>query len=154
MHQQVTAFLAYADRERNFSGHTVVAYKNDLEHFDSFVKRMTGVEAWDPAAVDRGTIRAFLASLLEQGYSRRSIARSLACLRSFFKYLRRSHRIRISPTTSVASPRLERRLPRFLDESTMHRLMDQPDRGTPEGARDAAVLEFLYSTGIRLSELI
>ncbi|HEX9007043.1 MAG TPA: tyrosine-type recombinase/integrase, partial [Bacteroidota bacterium] len=154
MHHHVEAFLGYALRERNFSQHTVAAYGRDLRLFDAFVTALSGDPSWDPAAVDRDTIRSFLSVLLGRGYARRSIARSLACLRSFYKYLRRIHVVTVAPTASVVSPRLERRLPRFLDEPTMTRLMRLPDRTTPEGCRDAALLEVLYSTGMRLSELL
>lgn len=154
MHHHVEAFLAYVERERNYSGHTVAAYGRDLRMFDEFVSELSGGPGWDPAAVDRGTIRLYLGALLDRGYARRTVARRLACLRSFFKYLRRQHIVTVVPLSGMPSPRLERRLPRFLDERTMERLMERPDAATSEGCRDAAILEVLYSTGIRLGELL
>ena len=154
MHPRVDAFLSYAERERNFSSHTIAAYRSDLQLFQEFVAALSGEPCWEPAAVDRETVRLFLGSLLERGYARRSVARALACLRSFFKYLRRVGAVTVAPTTGVATPRLDRRLPRFLDEETMERLVAVPDASTPEGCRDAALLELLYSTGIRLGELL
>jgi integrase/recombinase XerC len=154
MHQHVEAFLSYVQQERNYSEHTVTAYGRDLRMFDEFVATLSGAPEWDPAAVDRGAIRLFLGALLDRGYARRSIARKLACLRSFFKYLRRTHVIAVVPLLGIPSPRLERRLPRFLDEHVMRAVLERPDRSTPEGRRDAAMLEILYSTGIRLAELL
>jgi integrase/recombinase XerC len=102
----------------------------------------------------RADIRNFLASLIESGSAPRTVARKLACLKSFFRYLRAHEIIRTNPALAIATPRLDKRLPRVIDEEAMTRLMEQPDRTTPLGARDAAILELLYSTGIRLSELI
>jgi integrase/recombinase XerC len=151
-HQQ--SFLATLRDERNFSPHTVAAYEDDLRQFGEFLQRLSEQEAPDLAAVDRGTIRLFLGDLLDRGFSRRSVARKLACLKSFFTHLRRTGVLATNPTSLVATPKLEKRIPRFLDEETVARLMDQPDRARPDGIRDRAILELLYSTGIRLGELL
>jgi integrase/recombinase XerC len=96
----------------------------------------------------------FLGDLLERRFSRRSVARKLACVKSFFRYLHKKHVVESNPAAFLSSPRLDKRLPQFLDEDVVARLMDQPDRESVEGLRDAAILETFYSTGIRLSELI
>jgi integrase/recombinase XerC len=146
-HQQ--QFLAYLRDERNYSPNTVAAYEDDLRDFRAFLG-----EEGDLREVDHARIRAYLGALLERGFSRTSVARKLACLKSFFKYLHRTGTLPSNPAHWVATPKLPRRIPHFLDEETVTRLMEQPDRTDPEGIRDAAILELLYSSGIRLSELL
>jgi tyrosine recombinase XerC len=136
--------------ERNASTHTLAAYEDDLRQYREFLT-VRGREVQD---VDHTHIRQFLGSLMEQGLAKRSAGRKLACLRSFYKFLRRKGVTAANPTAIVASPRLERRLPQFLDEDAVAQVLAQPDCGTPEGIRDAAILELFYSTGIRLSELL
>ncbi|HET6273787.1 MAG TPA: tyrosine recombinase XerC [Bacteroidota bacterium] len=154
MEHDVRTYLHYLRKERNYSPHTIAAYEDDLRQFEEYLSRVSEKGAISLRGIDRGTIRGFLGSLLEQGFSKRSVARKLACLKSFFKYLCKVHRLDCNPAANVASPKLERRLPQFLDEDTVTRLMEQPDRCTLEGIRDAAILELFYGTGIRLSELI
>jgi len=151
-HQE--SFLTYLREERNYSAHTLAAYEDDLNSFASFLAKIVDEGKPDLRAVDRGTIRMFLGELLEQGYSRPSVARKLACLKSFFKYLLRTGTVPVNPATLVSAPRLPHRIPQYLEEDVVERLMQQPDRGTREGIRDAAILELLYSTGIRLGELL
>jgi integrase/recombinase XerC len=152
MNTHISAFLRYLAEERNYSPHTVAAYEDDLRDFSLFAgAEMPGIP-W--GEFRRTDIRNFLASLIESGSSPRTVARKLACLKSFFRYLRSRDIIRTNPALAIATPRLDKRLPRVIDEDAMARLMEQPDRTTPLGARDAAILEILYSTGIRLSELI
>jgi integrase/recombinase XerC len=151
MPDPVTAFLRFLERERNFSPHTVAAYEDDLRQFVRFLGGRTMSVL---LRADHLTIRRFLGDLLAQGFSKRSVARKLACLRSFYKYLLRIGIVAANPTVLVQTPKLDRRLPHVLDEETARQLMEQPDRATPEGSRDAAILEMFYSTGIRLSELL
>jgi integrase/recombinase XerC len=149
MQTHIDSFLRYLASDRNYSPHTVAAYANDLRQFHDFL----GAQA-DPAAVDRPAIRRFLADLHDRSFAMPSIARKLATLKSFFRYLRKTGVIQGNPVASTIAPKLGKRLPQYLDEPAVMRLMDQPDRTTAEGARDAAILEILYSTGIRLSELL
>jgi integrase/recombinase XerC len=147
-------FLVYLRSERNYSPHTIAAYEDDLNHFRAFLERIAEGAQVDLRAVDHATIRAFLGDLIDAGYSKRSAARKLACLKSFFKYLQRLGVVKANPGALVGTPKIEKRLPQYLDEDTVARLMAQPDRTTPEGIRDAAVLEIIYSTGMRLGELL
>jgi integrase/recombinase XerC len=150
--QAVEVFLAYLRSERNYSPHTVAAYGEDLRGFAEFLasrQRKTSL-----GAVRTDHLREYLGLLLEEGFARRSVARKLACLRSFFRYLVRTGVLAENPTTALATPRLDKRLPVYLEENEAEALMAQPDRTTPEGLRDAALLEVLYGTGIRLSELL
>ncbi len=154
MQTHISAFLQYLGTGRNYSAHTVAAYECDLREFLEFWESEFPGRPMTPGGVDRRAIRRFLAWLHDGEFASRSIARKLACLKSFFRYLRKMHVVESNPAATVVSPRLERRLPRTLDEGSVARLMDQPDRSRAEGARDAALLEILYSSGIRLSELI
>jgi integrase/recombinase XerC len=147
-------FLKYLRDERNYSAHTLAAYEDDLNSFAEFLAERFGGKQPDLRAVDRGTIRMYLGELLGRGYSRPTAARKLACLKSFFKFLHRSGIVRTNPATLVSAPKLARRVPDVLPLDVVGKLMRQPDRGTPEGIRDAAILELLYSTGIRLGELL
>jgi integrase/recombinase XerC len=154
MQTHISAFLGYLRTGRNYSPHTVAAYECDLGEFLAFWESEFPGRVMTPGGVDRRAIRRFLAWLHDREFASRSIARKLACLKSFFRYLRKMHVIESNPASTVLSPKLERRLPRTLDEGCVARLMEQPDRTTTGGARDAALLEILYSSGIRLSELI
>lgn len=151
-HAQI--YLRHLRQERNYSPHTVSSYEDDLRHFSEFLGRHFSDRLYSISDVDRITIRLFLGDLLEQKYSKRSIARKLACLRSFFKYMCRTQVIERNPAANVVSPKLQKRLPQYLDEEAVKKLMDQPDASTPNGLRDVAILELVYGTGIRLSELI
>ena len=152
--RKVHQFLQYIARERNYSVHTVASYEDDLRQFSEFLQRHFERTAYTLNDIDNVTIRLFLGDLLEQGFSKSSIARKLAAIKSLFRYLRKKHDVQRNPALNVSSPKLEKRLPQYLDEKTVGSLMAQPDCSTPEGVRDAAILELFYSTGIRLSELI
>jgi integrase/recombinase XerC len=150
----IREFLRYLAAERNYSGHTIASYEDDLGQFAAFVAEDLPDLDDGILSIPHQTIRLFLGSLLTQGYSRRSIARKLACLRSFYRFLVKTGIALENPTTMIASPKLEKSLPVFLDEDTVTQVMAQPDRSLPVGVRDAAILELFYATGIRLSELL
>jgi integrase/recombinase XerC len=152
MDPTVSGFLSYLRDEKNYSRATLSAYGNDLLDFVSYVTARR--RPFSPTAVDQNTLRLYLGTLLERRFSRRSIARKLACLKSFFTYLHKKRIISGNPAANISSPRLEQRVPQYLDESAMDALMRLPDQSTPIGVRDAAILELFYSTGIRLAELI
>lgn len=154
MQTHIRSFLRYLLAERNLSPNTIAAYGCDLREFLAFWESEFPGRLMTPGGVDRRAIRRFLAWLHDGGFASRSIARKLACLKSFFRYLRKTHVVESNPAATVVSPKLERRLPRTLDERSVSRLMEQPDRTCADGVRDAALLEVLYGSGIRLSELI
>ncbi len=147
----VRMFLEFLEAEKNYSGHTIESYRSDLAGFAAFAYQQRTDR---PDAMDREFLRGYIATLFDSGYSRKSIARKIACLRSFFRFLKRKHLVPFNPATNLASPKLEKKLPGFLDEAAMEKLFELPDRATKEGLRDAAILEVFYSTGMRLSELI
>jgi integrase/recombinase XerC len=152
--RQTAAFLAYLHTQRNYSPHTLAAYEDDLRQFFSFLERHFSDRPYTLNDVNHLTIRSFLGDCLEQDFARRSIARKLACLKSFFRYMLKTGVVTVNPAANVSSPKLEKRLPMYLDEESARKLLDCPDRSTILGKRDAAILEVLYGTGIRLSELI
>jgi integrase/recombinase XerC len=151
MHAFARSFLEHLETERNFSPHTLRSYETDLHHFISSLRRR---KISSLVQVDKSVLRAYLSSLLADGLSRRTVARKIACLRSFFRYAKRRHVTNSNPTLTLVSPKLEKRLPSFLDERTTARLFDVIDTTTPRGRCDAAMLELFYSTGMRLSELV
>jgi integrase/recombinase XerC len=151
-------FLDYLRVERNASRHTLRSYGADLEQFRNFllsselhVDRKSGDVAVEK--IDHLAIRAYL-SHLYRGHRKSSLARKLAAQRSFFKYLVEEGLLAQSPAEIVATPKQERPLPTFLPVDEVFSLLETPDRSTTWGARDRAILETLYSCGIRVSELV
>jgi integrase/recombinase XerC len=154
MTHSIGSFLEFLRAQRNYSPLTVAAYRRDLAQLTAFLLRHKGTDPPRPEAATAADLRVFLGELLDQGYAKRSVGRKVASLRSFYRYLRRSRVITNDPTLLLPTPRHDRRLPQFLDERAAELLMDQPDRSSPGGARDRAILELFYSTGMRLAELI
>jgi tyrosine recombinase XerC len=147
----VRGYLEYLEGERNYSAHTILSYETDLSSFVQFLHQ-EGINSF--AAVHKESLRAFISSLIDKGFSQRSIARKVASIRSFFKYLRRQKIINGNPALVLITPKIGKRLPSFLDEESVHQLIESPDQSTTNGKRDRAILELFYSTGMRLSELI
>ena len=143
----VERFLRYLSAERNASDYTCRDYALDLKQFFVFLghHRVTAVSPLD--------IRRFVAQLSTEARARRTIARKLSCLRSFFRFLCREGRLSHNPAQAIPTPRLEQRLPSFLDERQVGRLLETPPTANWQGRRDRALLETLYSTGMRVSEL-
>ena len=147
----VRGYLEYLEGERNYSAHTILSYETDLSSFVQFLHQ-EGINSFD--TVHKESLRAFISSLIDKGFSQRSIARKVASMRSFFKYLRRQKIINGNPALVLITPKIGKRLPSFLDEESVHQLIESPDQSTTNGKRDRAILELFYSTGMRLSELI
>jgi integrase/recombinase XerC len=156
MKEQIRSFLDYLRLNRNASPHTVTAYETDLSQFLAFLAAQAGRRRAEMGvgAIDRMAIRAYLAELFRQGQSRASAARKLAAIRTFVRYLRREGRIAQDPGLLVATPRRDVKIPAHLDVDEMTRLLETPDVTTPLGRRDRAILELLYASGLRLSELV
>ena len=153
MKKAVLAYLRHLRLDENCSPETLRAYRSDLGEFSAFLARELGGGDPDPRKVDRLAIRAFLGELHRRQARRSTVARKLAALRSFFRYLKRRGRVATNPAAAVATPRQEKRLPRQLSVEEMGRLLEMPDDSTPLGSRDRAILELLYATGVRVSEL-
>ena len=159
MKETLNAFLQYLVVERGFSQNTLAAYSTDLNQFQSFVierLNVSGNDAEDWRRVDLDLLNAFIGYLRdEKRYRDATVARKAAAVRSFFGYLGANDLISEDPTENLGSPRVGRSLPKFLSEEEMQRLMSTAaDTGTPEGCRDASIIELLYATGVRVSELV
>ncbi len=146
----VDRFLIYLRDERNVSPNTVRAYSADLARYLEWAER----SANDPLGDDPRILRRYLTELDRAKYSRRTIARRLSAVRSLFAYLNREGIITSDPAAVIATPRLDARLPRLVPSDILTALLDTPDPTTPSGLRDRAILEMLYATGARVSELV
>ncbi|MBI2619916.1 MAG: tyrosine recombinase [Ignavibacteriales bacterium] len=151
MHTSIRAYLEYLDGERNYSPNTLLAYEHDLFQFTEFLRACHVGSLHD---VRRETLRVFIRSLVDSGVSKKSVARKIASLRSFFKYLRRRNLVPSNPTLTLVTPKVESRLPQHLDERAVQEMLDLPDRTHANGRCEAAILEVFYSTGMRLGELV
>ncbi|MBI5646744.1 MAG: tyrosine recombinase [Ignavibacteriae bacterium] len=147
-------FITMLRVERNASPHTIRAYHDELERFAAWLDEIAESAAVDPEGVDRATVRAFLGTLHERGLSKRSVARALAALRSFYVFALKRGLLPTNPAADLHAPKLDKRLPEYVEEQSLRGILAMPDTGTVRGARDAAVLELFYSTGMRLSELV
>lgn len=156
-HPDIEEFLTHLANERDVSPHTLRAYERDLASFHDFLTRYLGTASCKWEDVDRLTLRGFLGELTRHGLSKRSAARALSAVRSFFRFLHREERITANPARAVASPRLERYLPAYLDRGQVGRLFEIAETRAKEGrftdVRNLAIVELFYSTGMRLSEL-
>lgn len=148
MEELVREFTEHLFVEKRHSPNTVDGYRRDITRFVDFQPR-TPLKSTTPSDV-----REFLLSLHNQGLSSRSIARSLSSLKSFFKYLVGENLIGENPVETLETPKIWRKLPHTLSLNEVESLLNQPDTETPIGLRDKAMLEVLYATGVRVSELI
>ena len=154
MENQLHGFLEFLRLNRNVSKHTVRAYAGDLNQFLLFARRQLNNRWVRPEDLDHRLVRAFLGELYEKSKSRSTSSRKLAAIRSFFRYLCREGHISHNPAVLVSTPKLERKIPVHLDFDDIEPLLTAPDPTTPLGRRDRAILELLYASGLRLSELV
>jgi integrase/recombinase XerD len=145
------SFLDVLRVEKNLSRNTVESYRRDLLHFLQFVEKQ---KAMDLRAVRELDLRKFLAAEFDRGQKARSTARRLSALRMFYRHLIREELTDGDPTCNIELPKLSRSLPGYLTAAEIESLLAQPDPKTPLGRRDRAMLEVLYATGLRVSELI
>lgn len=144
-------FVAKLEHEKGFSEHTLRAYHKDLLQFDNFLKaeKRSSLES-----INHLLLRRFLAVLRSKNYSKTTIARKLASIRSFFKFLIREGELVSNPFEMLRTPKQDKKLPHFLSITEVDVLLKTPDSSTVMGLRDMAIMETLYSTGIRVSELV
>jgi integrase/recombinase XerD len=146
----ITSFITHVRVEKGLSANTVSAYRRDLVKFEAFAKkRQLTLEA-----VSRDDLVDFLAGLYREKLESRTVARQLVTLRNFFRYAQVQDLITTDPSANLESPKLRRSLPGYLRLEEVERLLAQPDANTTLGLRDRAMLEVLYSTGLRVSELV
>jgi integrase/recombinase XerC len=154
---QVSEFLTHLEKERNVSPHTLKAYRRDLNEFVEYLGTYYGAGTWSWEGIDRLAIRGFLAHLTRRRLSKRTIARALSAVRSFYSFMHRNEIVESNPARGINSPKLERYLPGYLDRAQIELLFQSSELKAQEGrftdVRNNAILELFYSTGMRLSEL-
>jgi integrase/recombinase XerC len=153
MQEALAEFLRHLALEKNASEHTVKAYREDLTQALDFFRTKHGGKAPEPAQLTTRLMRAYLAWLHEQGYAKTTIARRLAAVRSWCRFLCRQGTLTANPADGLRGPRQDKRLPHFLGEGDLSKLLAAPLGDGFLGVRDRAILEVLYSAGVRVSEL-
>ena len=150
MKKEIDQFIDYLRHERNASPHTMASYKRDLIQLASFLKE------WNMSLreIDNVMLRGFLAELHEKKLKKSTVARKLAAIRSFFQFCMKKRWLEDNPAKVVSTPKQERHMPSFLSEDEMQRFLELPRSNRVLDLRDKAILELLYATGIRVSELI
>ena len=151
MNSLIAEFIGYLSNERGLALNTLESYGRDLRQYSEFLEQHGAGTLSDAA---RATVVAYLMHLQKQGKATATIARRLAALRAFYQYLVREQHVDKDPTASLESPKLEKRLPKVLTVKEVEQLLRQPDQASAPGLRDRAMLELLYATGSRVSELI
>jgi integrase/recombinase XerD len=150
MHAFIATFMNYIKVEKGLAANTVAAYQRDLRKLEAFAeKRGLSLEA-----LSRDHVVDFLGDLYRQGLDSRTVARNLVSLRNLFRFALAEEALSVDPTLNLESPKVRRSLPVYLRMEDVDRLLNQPDPSTPQGLRDRAILEMLYSTGLRVSELV
>jgi integrase/recombinase XerC len=153
----VEDYLAHLAKERDMSPNTVRAYERDLREFVDYLKRYYSDAAWTWQGVDRIAMRGFLGQLSRRGLGKRSMARTLSAVRSFYRYLHRNEVVDTNPARAVGAPKLDKHLPGYLDRAQIDLLFTIAESQAHNGGfvewRNLAILELFYSTGMRLSEL-
>lgn len=147
MQRHLETFINYLKVEKNASPHTIKNYVIDLRSFEAFLAGK------DVDSVDHFILRRYLADMRAKNFSKRTVARKLASLRSFFRFLYREGYIKTNPAAALSTPKLDKKLPVFLGIESVEKLVQAPGTDTVDGLRDRAILETLYSTGMRVSEL-
>src|SRR5262249_37297880 len=153
MDEALAEFLRHLALEKNASEHTVKSYREDLTQALTFFRTRLGGRASGPEQLTTRLVRAFLVWLHEQGYAKTTIARRIAAVRSWCRFLCRQGALTANPADGLRGPRQDKKLPHFLGEDALARLLEAPPADTPPGLRDRALLETLYSAGLRVSEL-
>ena len=149
----IEEFCGFLLTEKSASVNTVAAYRSDLGQLADFMETRSITDSWK--GLDRSTIQDFILDLKARGYTETSVARKVAAIRSFFSFLAAGGTITGNPTEDLASPHIRRSSPTTLTSSEIDELMEQPTRkSTPEAMRDLAMLELLYATGMRVTELV
>ncbi|MEX1159118.1 MAG: tyrosine recombinase [Thermomicrobiales bacterium] len=153
MRESIEHFLGALEAGSDFSSNTVSAYRNDLGQFVGFVCDEQGVQSW--SELQETHLTSYVLHMRERKYASSTLARKTAAIKSFFGYMLRSGELRADPSESLASPRVEKYVPKAMTEAQIQSLLHEPTReARPENARDCAMLQTLYATGMRVSELV
>jgi len=153
--QEIQDFLNFLVVEKGFSGNTLEAYSNDLSQLRGFLEQDHSGPPQSWARVDKSMLLSFILSLKERQYAPATLARKVAAVKSFFRFLAAESRVDRDPTEDIDSPKVDKPLPKYLTVEEVNSLLEQPCKNQgPEGLRDRAMLELLYATGMRVSELV
>lgn len=154
MEDRIFAFLTYLKEKRDYSENTTAAYKNDLSQFLNFIQA-EHVEVSHWGDVGDEVVRDYVAHMREQPYASSSVARKVAAIKSFFQFLNKRDVVPENPTAKVDSPKVKKRLPKTLSEEDVERLLATPSQEkSPKNLRDTALLNLLYATGMRVTEIV
>lgn len=151
MKPSINKFIEYLSIEKNYSNYTIINYQKDLDEFIMFLEK-EGIDTFGD--VDYKILRNYLNEMFHKNYSSKTISRHLSSLRTLFKYLSRENIINFNPMILISNPKEEKRLPVYLNYKELENILEIPDVKTSVGLRDATILELLYSTGIRVGELV
>ena len=151
INKKILDFLKYLKNEKNYSKYTIINYGKDLKLFEKFLEEE---KISDIKKIDYKIIRQYLSFLYDFDYENKTIARNLSTIRSFFKYLMKENIIKNNPMTLIENPKLDKKLPKVLNSIEVDDILNIPDNETPLGQRDSLILELIYSTGIRVGELV
>jgi integrase/recombinase XerC len=154
---EIGEFLVHLEKERDLSPNTLSAYSRDLREFSTWLAQTHGEQGWDWNELSRTSIRGYMAHLTRRGLAKRSVARQLSAVRSFYRWMHRDERVEVNPARAVGSPRLPRTLPAYLDRQQAETLLQHAATRAQSldftDVRNLAMLELFYSSGLRLSEL-
>jgi len=148
MNRYIDKYFNYLEIEKNYSAHTIINYRIDLKEFEKFIDQKA------VGQIDYFLLRKYLAHIRTKQHRPRTLARKLSSIRSFFRFLHREGLIENNPALLLMSPKLDKVLPKFMSEQEVTKLIEAPSLNNESGKRDRAILEILYSTGIRVSELV
>jgi integrase/recombinase XerD len=158
MDEGITNFISSLSVEKGFSRNTLDAYKNDLSQFVDFIRKQAAKEdklqlTWEK--VDRSSLLDYLVTLRERSYAPATMARKVAAIKSFFNFLVSEGILKKNPTEGISGPKVGKALPRAISVEDVEKLLEQPEKvSTPEAKRDKAMLELVYATGMRVSEMV
>jgi integrase/recombinase XerD len=153
MQEKIQNFLIFLDTEKGYADNTIAAYRNDLTQFSRYIEEQDKQSAW--ADVDRDTIISYVLNLKEREYTSSTVARKVAAIKSFFHYLMAEKVITDDPTATLDSPKVKKRLPKAISRDDIEQLLAAPAKGaSAKSQRDHALLELLYASGMRVTELV
>lgn len=153
MQTAIARFLRYLTVERNASPLTVKSYREDLTILSEYFQQSLGRNA-EPSELTPVDLRGFVSAMHDAGYAKSSVSRRLASMRSFFRFAQREGLVAVNPAKPLRNPRPDRKLPHFLTSDEISRLLEIPSGTQPMGLRDRAILETMYSAGLRVSETV
>ncbi len=152
MQNYISAFTEYLQYEKGLSANTRAAYRRDLNKFNAFLLKNS--LPTQPDEISKQQIMAFLSTQMDEGAANSTVARSLSCIKTFYKFLVLENHVQNNPTSDLETPKIKRKLPDILTIEEVDKLMEQPRVLLPLGLRDRAMLELMYGTGVRVSELL